>query len=81
MPRVALWGSLKAAAGGLDAVEVEASTVREMLDRLIEAHPGLKPQIDRGVSVSIDRKIYRDAWLAPIASDSEVVLLPRLTGG
>lgn len=81
MPVVRLWGSLRSATGGAEEVTVEARNIREMLDRLTEAHPGLGPQIARGVSVSIDGLMYRDAWLQPIPEGAEVVLLPRLAGG
>jgi molybdopterin converting factor small subunit len=81
MVKVVLWGSLKAFAGGSDTVEVEAANVRELLTKLGDSYPGLKPQIDRGLSVSIDGKIYRDAWFQPITPKSEVYLLPRLAGG
>jgi hypothetical protein len=47
----------------------------------VEAYPGIQPQIDRGVSISIDGLIYNDAWFTPIKPDSEVVLLPRIVGG
>jgi sulfur-carrier protein len=81
MVQVVLWGSLKSATGGATKVEVEAANIRELLSRLGEKHPGLKPQLDRGVSVSIDGKIYRDAWFQPIPPGSEVFILPRLAGG
>ncbi|MEL6280296.1 MAG: MoaD/ThiS family protein [Pseudomonadota bacterium] len=81
MPKVGIWGSLRDATDGLAEVEVDAANVRQLLDRLAEAYPGLAPQIERGVSVSIDGKIYRNAWLAQLKPDSEVFLLPRLTGG
>ncbi|MEE8453608.1 MAG: MoaD/ThiS family protein [Limibaculum sp.] len=81
MVRVAIWGSLRAATGGRAEVEVEANNLRELLDRLAEAYPGIRPQIDRGISVSIDGLVYNDSWFTPIRPDSEVVLLPRIVGG
>jgi molybdopterin converting factor small subunit len=81
MARVVLTGALRAAAGGLAEIEVEASTFREVLDRLAEAQPDLRPLIERGVSLAIDGLIYREAWLTPIRADSEVVLMPYMTGG
>ena len=61
-------------------VEVEAKTLRELLDRLAEAYPGIRPQIDRGISVVIDGLVYNDSWFTPVRPDSEVVLLPRIVG-
>ncbi len=81
MVRVAIWGSLRAATGGCAEVEVEAANLRELLDRLAEAYPGIRPQIDRGVSVVIDGLVYNDSWFTPVRPDSEVVLLPRIVGG
>ncbi|HMB77509.1 MAG TPA: MoaD/ThiS family protein [Kiloniellaceae bacterium] len=81
MVKVVLWSTLQAAADNQSQVEVEARDVRELLDRLAATYPGLKPQIDRGVSVSIDGLIYANTLTAKIAPDSEVVLLPRLVGG
>lgn len=81
MPKVGIWGSLRDAADGRAFVEVEAATVRQMLDELAASYPGLRPQIERGISVSIDGKIYRNAWLAKLSPDSEVFILPRLNGG
>jgi molybdopterin synthase sulfur carrier subunit len=81
MVKVLLWGSLRSATGGLSEVEVEASTFKELLDRLAETYPGLRPQIERGVSFALDGVIYREAWLTPIGPDNEVVLMPYMTGG
>ena len=81
MVKVVRWGSLKQAAEGRTEVELEAKNVREVLDRLKERYPKLKPNLDRGVSVSIDGVIFRDDWFAPIKPDSEVYILPRLAGG
>lgn len=81
MVKVAVWGTLQDFTGGEAEVEVEARNLRQLLDRLAEDYPGLKPQLARGVSVSIDGQIYNDSWFQPIAPDSEVVLLPRIVGG
>ncbi|UYV36638.1 MoaD/ThiS family protein [Rhodobacteraceae bacterium D3-12] len=81
MVAVRLWGALAELAGEGPDVEIEASTLRELLIGLEAKYPALKPQLDRGVSVSIDGKIYNDTWSTPITPQSEVVLLGRLVGG
>lgn len=81
MVTVTLFGSLRAHADGRATVEVEAATFKELMDRLIETYPGMKPQIDRGISVAVDGLVYKQAWFTPIRADSEVVLLPYMQGG
>ncbi len=81
MVAVRLWGSLAELADGQQTVEIEAANLRQLLDGLARDYPALKPQLDRGVSVSIDGKIYNDTWATPISEESEVVLLNRLVGG
>ena len=81
MVQVVLWGSLKSAAGGATSLEIEASTIRELLTGLEERYPALQPILEEGVSVAIDGQIYRDAWFQPIPPGSEVYLLPAMAGG
>ena len=81
MVKVTLFGSLRAHAEGRAKVEVEARNFKELLDGLVAQFPGMKPQIDRGVSVAIDGLVYKEAWFAAIKPDSEVVLLPYMQGG
>ncbi len=81
MVKVTIWGSLRSATDGQAEVEVDASNFKELLDRLATEYPGLKPQIDRGVSLALDGKIYREAWFTEIEPDSEVVLMPYMIGG
>lgn len=81
MVKVRLWGSLTAATDGRDEVEVTAATLRDVLDGLADQFPALRPQLDRGVSVSIDGRIYNDSWFTPVSETSEIVLLARLKGG
>ncbi|MBD3677075.1 MAG: MoaD/ThiS family protein [Rhodobacteraceae bacterium] len=81
MVKVRIWGSLTAATDGRSEVEVDATNLRELLDSLAQAYPGLQPQLKRGVTVAIDGLLYNDDWFTPISDDSEVVLLSRLQGG
>lgn len=81
MVQVRIWGSLAAFADDQTQVEIEAKNLRELLDGLAAAYPAMRPQLDRGVSVSIDGKIYTKSWFTPIHEDSEVVLLAQLKGG
>ena len=81
MVRVMLGGTLKSAAGGASEFDVEARDIKELLSRLGEACPELKPRLERGVAVAIDGRIYRDAWFEPVPPDSEVYILPRMSGG
>lgn len=81
MVMVTIWGSLRAATDGKAQVEVEARNFKELLDKLGQAYPGLKPQIERGVSLALDGRIYREAWFTEIGPESEVVLMPYMAGG
>lgn len=78
---VGLFGSLAVHAGGQHTVEVEASTMGEVLSALAEKYPGMAPQLERGVSVSIDGKIYTESLFQPVGPDNEIVLLAQLRGG
>jgi len=55
--------------------EVEAANVRQLLERLAASHPELAPHLEHGIAVAIDGVIYQDAWLQPISSASEVVVI------
>ena len=81
MVQVMLSGPLKTAVGGRTDIEVEAATIHQLLSRLGQDHPKLKPLLDRGVAVAIDGQIYRDDWFRAIPPGSEVVILPRMAGG
>jgi len=81
MVRVRLGGTLSSLAGGKTEFEVEATNIREMLDRLGEAYPQLKPMLAKGVAVSIDGEIYRSSWFQPVKPESEIYLLPPMKGG
>lgn len=81
MVAVTIWGSLRRFTEGRAQVEVEARTFKELLDLLVRDYPGLRPQIERGVSLALDGRIYREAWFTEIGPGSEVVLMPYMAGG
>ena len=68
-------------AGGVTEFDVEASTIRELLAKLGELYPALKPLLDRGVTVAVNGTVYRGAFLTPIPEGAEVYVLPPLVGG
>jgi len=80
MVEVNLWSGLRKLADGHTVVQVEAATVRQMLDALIRAHPGLGPVIGAGVSVSVDGEIQTNLS-APLRPEAEVWLIQRIKGG
>ena len=80
MVKVKIWGSL-AETTGSEYVYVNAQNFLELLENLKAKYPELGPQIERGVSLAIDGKVYKESWFTPINEDSEVVLMPFMVGG
>lgn len=78
---VSLTGSLRSAAGDNAVVEIEASTIRDLLTRLVDRYPAMQRHIDEGIAVSVNGEIYRDEWSTRIPAGAEVFLLPRIPGG
>lgn len=81
MLTVKLGGSLAAKAGGKTEFEIEGRNVADVLRRLGELCPELKPVLDKGVSVSIDGAIHREAAYQPLKPENEIFILPRMAGG
>ena len=74
-------GAVRSAVNDVASLEIEATTIRELLRKLVERYPKLAGQIEEGVAVSIDGHIFRDQQNAEIPADAEVFLLPRIPGG
>jgi len=82
MPHVvAACSSCRAFTGGLAEFDVEADTVRRMIQALDRRYPGLGEHIDRRMAIAIDGEIFQDADGAPLTAASEVYLIPRIGGG
>ncbi len=67
--------------GGLSEFDVEANTFRRLILELDRRFPGLGRQIEESMAVAIDGEIFQDAYLAPLNSDSEIYLSPKIGGG
>jgi len=79
--RVEIFESLAVRSGAGRVVEVEASNLRDLLAALGKKYPGMKPTLDRGVSVAIDGRIYTQDLFREIGPENEIVLIPQLRGG
>ena len=81
MVKVHLWSGLRSLVDGKDEVEVEASTVGDVLQGLIFKYPELEAYIDVGVSVSVDGKIIASDLTKSVTEKSEIYLMQKLRGG
>jgi len=67
--------------GDVTELDVEAGTVRALIQELERRFPGLGEQVDESMAVAIDGVICQDSYLEPIGPDSEVCLIPKIAGG
>ena len=81
MARIVLTGNLQLHTEGVKELELDVNTIRQLMRQLTTRYPGLPPDLEDEVAVSIDGTIYQDDWFAEIAPDSEVHLLPKIGGG
>ena len=90
MPRVRIPGSLRAQVGGQSTLEVEGSTVQEILERLTTDHPSIRirllddgGQLRRFVNVFVeDEDIrHRDGVHTAVEPGQQVSILPAVAGG
>ena len=79
--QVHLWSGLRAFTDGAEVVELDATTVGEVISGLAAAHPGLQDIIDSGVSVSVDSRVIASDLTHPVGPQSEIWLMQRLKGG
>jgi hypothetical protein len=67
--------------GGVDRFDIAAPTLRALLAELDRRHPGLADEIAERMVVAIDGEIHAGLTDAPLAPDSEVVLIARIGAG
>lgn len=81
MINVSFISSFRPALGGADGLEIEATTLRELMRILVAKYPRMQSHIDDGIVLAINGEIYRDNWDVEIQEGSEVYLMPRIQGG
>jgi molybdopterin synthase sulfur carrier subunit len=81
MAEIHLWGGLRPAAGDAESVDINATTIRELMAKLEERYPLMSAHIETGIAVSINGTIYQDSWAEKLPEDAEIYLLPRIQGG
>jgi hypothetical protein len=82
MPHVVISGQqARRFTGGAVEFDVKATNFRRLVLELERRFPGLGRQVEEGMAVAIDGEIWQDAYLAPLAPDSEVYLIPKIGGG
>ena len=81
MVKVHLWSGLRSLVDGQDELDVEGSTVGELLQGLSLKYPELEVHIDAGVSVAVDGKIIASDLTKSVTEKSEIYLMQKLRGG
>ena len=81
---------LRAATGGAKHVEIDGTTVREVIDGLVATYPGTATQLQTAggelnvfVNVFVNGTDVRhlQALDTPVSASDQVVLLPAMAGG
>jgi molybdopterin converting factor small subunit len=66
--------------GGIEQVRIDAPRVGELIVALAARFPALRDRLEQS-AVAIDGQIYHNARYELLRSDSEVHLLPAVSGG
>ena len=73
--------------GGQQTVEIEGATVRQIIENLEKAHPGMKARlvednrVKPNISVAVDGEVTPMGMLEKVGESSEVHFLPAIGGG
>src|SRR5262249_46654536 len=72
---------------GQEVVNVAGSNVRQVIEALEQAYPGIKDRLcdanglRRSIAVAVDTQMARLGLLEPVGENSEVHFLPSISGG
>jgi molybdopterin converting factor small subunit len=66
--------------GGVESLTVDAPRVRELLAAVVERFPALAEPLEI-MSIAVDGEIHQHPDYLPLSANSEVHLVPRISGG
>ena len=78
---------LQGLTAGVKQVQVEASNIRQVVDRLEDLYPGIKDRLVEGgairsnLAVAVDGEVARMGLLEKVQESSEVHFVPAIGGG
>ncbi len=87
MPTVFIPTMLQKLTGGVKQLDMEATNVRQVVERLEEQFPGMKERlvedgnIRSNIQVAVDGEIANMGILEKVAEGSEVHFVPAIGGG
>ena len=87
MAKVFVPALMRKLAGDEPVVEVPGATLREVMDNLGEAYPGMKElivengRVRPGLQLAVDGVLSATGLMAKVPEDAEVHILPALGGG
>jgi sulfur-carrier protein len=87
VPTVYIPTLLQAVTGGKSAVEVDGTTVRQVIDNLEQVYPGIRERLmEQGklrpnISVAVDGEVTPMGLLETVGSLSEVHFVAAIKGG
>ena len=87
MPTVLIPSLLRDLTGGQREVQVPGRTLRQVVDNLSAAYPGIGERICDGdriqpsLSIAINGEVTQTGLLQAVAEDSEIQILPAISGG
>ena len=81
MARIVLSGNMRLYTKGVTELELESGSIRSLIRELRRRYPDIPEDIEDELAISIDGVLHQDDWFAKIGPDSEVHLLPRISGG
>ena len=66
---------------GEASLQVEPGQIRSVIKAVVAAYPDLGPILSSGIAVSLDGSLIQTPLLEVVEAESEVHLVPQISGG